>query len=169
MRARPSDRLLPWIAGSLLLLGLIVFTALQVPDIDCGDEEVIDQEPAAQILMVVTVVAVGLAFAGALLRLVTMAARNAYARRDGWILLAVGLVLAVGAAYGGLANTVGGGLALGGFAVAGLGLAALAAAALRGMDASSVGLLLPIYLLAAAWVYLAIGVIAVLVTSGFGC
>lgn len=170
MEGRRFDRLLPWIAGSLLLLGAIVIAAMQVPDLDCaGEGDSSEWGPSADVLVVLTVAAVVAAVGGGLYRLGEMTYARRYGRRDGWILGAVLLVLAAAAVVGDRVATAGGGLATGGLVLAALAFAALVVAAITGRDAGDVGLLLPVYLFAAAYVYLAIGAIALLAKSGIGC
>jgi MFS family permease len=168
MGRRLSDRLLPWIAASLLLLAAIVALGAQVPDVGCGGEGTRDEGDETA-LAVVTVVATILAAAAGLFRLVAMAFADRFARRDWWVLGASLLLLAAATVVGGLVATAVGGLATGGLVLAVLALIALAAAAIAGKGVDGVGILLPVYLFAAAYVYLAVGLITLFAKSGIGC
>ena len=168
MRAPLSDRLPPWIAGSLLLLVVIVLVATQVPSAECGGENDVDDNPATA-LLVVTVAAVAAAIGAALYRIVAMATTERYSRRDGRVLGAALLVLAVSAIVGASAGTAAAGLAIGGLILAGTAFVAIVVAAVARMGVDDVGILLPIYLFGAAWVYLAFGVLVLFATSGVGC
>jgi len=167
MGRRLSDRLLPWIAASLLLLAAIVVLGAQVPDVGCGEGTRDEGDETA--LAAVTVVATILAAAAGLFRLVAMAFADRFARRDRWVLGASLLVLAAATVVGGLVATAVGGLATGGLVLAVLALVALLAAAIAGKGVDGVGVLLPVYLFAAAYVYLAVGLITLFAKSGIGC
>jgi len=168
MERRLPDQLLPWIAGSLLLLIAILAAAAQVPSVDCGGEDV-DQDGPEAVLLVFTVLAAAIAVAAGVLRLVLMGRDDGFGRRDGWILGAAVFVLAAATAYGAGQGNAAAGLAVGGFLLAGLAFVALLGAVLWRLDVDDVGVLLPIYLFAAAWVYLAVAVLALLAKSGIGC
>ncbi|HWT91160.1 MAG TPA: hypothetical protein VN179_08585, partial [Solirubrobacterales bacterium] len=116
MGRRLSDRLLPWIAASLLLLAAIVVLGAQVPDVGCGEGTRDEGDETA--LAAVTVVATILAAAAGLFRLVAMAFADRFARRDRWVLGASLLVLAAATVVGGLVATAVGGLATGGLVLA---------------------------------------------------
>jgi hypothetical protein len=167
MGQRLFEQLWPWIVGSLLLLVVIVLFAIAVPSVECGAEG--PQEEGGDALVVVTIFATVLAVGSGLYRLVAMVGGNSFARRDGWIFAAALAVLAAAALVGGLVATPGGGLATGGLILPGLTLVGLVAAAIAGRSAEDVGVLLPIYLFGAAYVYLAIGLITLLAKSGIGC
>ncbi|HEU4599416.1 MAG TPA: hypothetical protein VFS26_06685 [Solirubrobacterales bacterium] len=163
-----SDRLLPWIAGSLLLLAVVVMVATQVPSVECGGEGDVGEGPATA-LLVVTAVSAVLAAAAALYRVVVMASAQRLGGRDGWILGAALLLLAAAATFGAADGSAAAGLVIGGLVLAGVAFVALTAAALTGKSVDDVGLLLPVYLAAAAWVYLCFGVLVLIATSGIGC
>jgi membrane-associated HD superfamily phosphohydrolase len=168
MERRLSDRLLPWIGGSLLLLGVIVLVATQVPSVECGGETDVDPDPGTA-LLVVTIVSSVLAVAGALYRIIVMALTASYGSRDGWIVGGTLLVLAAAVLLGAVEGTAAAGLAIGAAILGGVAFVALLVAAIAGLGVEDVGLLLPLYLLGAAWIYLCFGVFVLFVTSGVGC
>lgn len=162
-----SDRLWPWIAVPLLLLAVILVMALSLPQADCGGEGA--EEGGSLAFVVIACLSAIAAVAAGLVQLATMAWRDRYRARDGWILLAALLVVAVsGVAYG-PAQGFGGGVAFGCLALTGVALLALVAAAVARMRVEDVGILLPIYLFGAAYVYLGVGAVALLASSGIGC
>jgi hypothetical protein len=168
MERRLLDQLLPWIAGSLLLLIAIVVVAAQVPSVDCGGENA-DQDGPEAVLLAITVVAAAIAVAAGVLRLVLMGRYDCFGRRDGWILGLAVFVLGAATLYGAAQESAAAGLAVGGFLLAGIAFVALLGAVLLRLDVDDVGVLLPIYLFGAAWVYLAVAVIVLLAKSGIGC
>jgi hypothetical protein len=168
MERRLPDQLLPWIAGSLLLLIAILAAAAQVPSVDCGGEDV-DQDGPEAVLLVITVIATVIAVGAGVLRLALMGRDDCFSRRDGWILGVAVFVLVAATVSGGGQEDAAAGLAIGGFLLAGLAFVALLGAILWRLDVDDVGVLLPIYLFGAAWVYLAVAVIALLAKSGIGC
>ena len=168
MDAPLSDRLLPWIAVPLVLLAVVVALALSLPEVRCDGEESEGGIDGAILVAVVALSAVAAVGAG-LFRLVTMAFRNQLGWRDGWILLAALLVIAVAAVGYAPVESFGAGLAIGCLVVTALALLVLVAAAAARWDADAVGILLPIYLFGAAYVYLGVGAIGLLVSSGIGC
>jgi hypothetical protein len=169
MERRLPDQLLPWIAGSLLLLIVIFAVAVQVPSVDCGGENA-DQDGPEAVLLAITVVAIVIAVAAAVLRLVLMGRYDCFGRRDGWILGLAVFVLGAATLYGGtIEESAAAGLAVGGFLLAGIAFVALLGAVLLRLDVDDVGVLLPIYLFGAAWVYLAVATVVLLAKSGIGC
>ncbi len=168
MERRLPDQLLPWIAGSLLLLFVIFAAAVQVPSVDCGGENA-DQDGPEAVLLALTVIAAAIAVAAGVLRLVLIGRANGFGRRDGWILALGVFVLGAATVYGAAQESAAAGLAVGGFILTSIAFVALLGAVLLRLGADDVGVLLPIYLFGAAWVYLAVAAIALLAKSGIGC
>jgi len=162
-----SERLPPWLAGSLLLLGVIALAVAAVPSVECGEGS--RDEGAEILVLVVTAISAIAAVAAALFRLVAMALAGQYGKRDGWVLSLALLVLAAAAIAGSVNHSAAGGLAVGGVALTLIAFFALVLAAMRGMTVEAVGVLLPTYLFGAAWTYLLVGVIALIAKSGIGC
>jgi hypothetical protein len=168
MDEKRSGWLPPWILVPLVLLLPIAVLALSLPEVDCGGEGTDDGAEGAVLVGVAAIAAIAAVAAG-LLRLMTMVLQSEYGARDGWILLASLIVVGVsGAAYG-PAEGVGGSVAFGCLALTGFALLALVGAAVAGKRVEAVGILLPVYLFGAAYVYLALGAVALLASSGIGC
>jgi len=168
MSEKRSGWLPLWILVPLVLLVAIVWAAASLPQVECGGEETEEGIDGA-ILLGLVVFSTAVAVGAALWRVVSMAFHDQYGSRDGWILLAALLVLAAAALVGARNDTVGGGLAVGGLVLPALAFIALAAAAAGRRRVEDVGVLLPIYLFGAAYVYLAVGAIGFLASSGIGC
>jgi hypothetical protein len=168
MDARRSGRLAPWILVPLVLLVAIVWAAASLPETECGGEETEEGMDGAILVGLVAFAAVA-AVAAALWRVVSMALHDRYGSRDGWILLAALLVLVVAAIVGAADDSVGGGLAVGGLVLPALALLALTTAAAARKRVEDVGVLLPIYLFGAAYVYLGVGAVGLIASSGIGC
>jgi hypothetical protein len=155
MEGRHSDRLWLWIAGSLVPLLAILFLATLVPDADCGEE--VHDGAAEIVLILVAIGAALLAVAGALYRLGAMVRATRFRLKDGAVL---------GTGAPGFDEE---GLAIAGLVLTGVALAALIVAAIARRRVDGVGVLLPIYLFGAAWVYLLVGVLILFVKGGGGC
>jgi hypothetical protein len=158
------DRLPFWIGTSLLLLVAIVLAAMQLPEVECGEGS--RDQAGEGVLVAVAIAAAILAFCAGVARVAALSLAGNFGRRDAWILAAVVLGLALAALLG---STVGVGLAIGGVVITGLAFLALLGAALLRVGVDRVGILLPVYLFGVAYVYLAVGLIAVLAKSGIGC
>ncbi len=161
-------RLPLWIAAPLALLVAVGWAASSLPETQCGGEETkegLDGTIVALLVLFSTVAAVG----AGLWQVVSMSVRDRHHPRDGWIFLAALLVLAAAALVGDRGDSVGAGLAVGGFIVPAIALLALAAAAVARKQVEDVGILLPIYLFGIAYVYLAVGAVGFLASSGIGC
>lgn len=168
MEEKRSGRLPLWIVAPLGLLVVIVLLALSLPEVECGGEETEDGVDGAVLAVAVVLSAVATVAAG-LYRLVKMAFDNQLRGRDGWALLASLLVVvASGVAYA-PAESFAGGVAIGFLALTVLALLALVVAALARRGVEDVGIVLPIYLFGAAYVYLGVGAIGFLASSGIGC
>jgi len=167
MAKRLLDRLPPWLVGSLLLLGIIALAVAMLPSVECGEGS--RDESAEVLVLAATAVAVIVAVGAGLFRLVAMALAGRYGKRDGWIFSAALFVLAASAVAGSVNHNALGGLALGGVVLALIAFIALLLAAFRGLTADAVGVLLPTFLFGAAWIYLLVGVIALIAKSGIGC
>lgn len=157
-----------WILVPLVLLVAVGWAAFSLPETRCGGEETtegLDGAIVAGLVLFATVAAVG----AGLWRVISMSVRDQYSSRDGWSLLAALLVLLVAALIGAGDDTAGAGLAIGGLIVPAIALLALAAAAVAGKRVEDVGVILPIYLFGAAYVYLAVGAVGFLASSGIGC
>jgi hypothetical protein len=157
-----------WILVPLALFVAVVWIALSLPETECGGEETEEGVDGAILVGLVAFSAVA-AVGAALWRVVSMALRDQYGSRDGWILLAALLVLAAAAIIGAADQNVGGGLAVGGLLLPALALIALAAAAAARKGVEDVGVLLPVYLFGAAYAYLGVGAIGLIASSGIGC
>ncbi|HEX6205073.1 MAG TPA: hypothetical protein VFZ29_04625 [Solirubrobacterales bacterium] len=161
-------RLPLWIVVPLVLLVAVGWAASSLPETQCGGEETkegLDGTIVACFVLFSTVAAVG----AGLWRVVSMSIHDQYDSRDGWIFLAALLVLVAAALVGAGTGSVGAGLAIGGLAVPAIALLALVAAAAAGKRVEAVGILLPIYLFGIAYIYLAVGAVGFLASSGIGC
>jgi hypothetical protein len=160
--------LLPlWILAPLALFFAVLLASLALPETDCGENttEGLDGTVVACLVLF----SVAAAVAAGLYRLVTMSFRDQFASRDGWILLAGLVLLGLFAAGYTPAHSFGEGLAVGSLVLPGVALLALAAAAVSGRGVEEVGVLLPVYLFGAAYVYLVVGALGFLASSGIGC
>jgi hypothetical protein len=167
MDAKRSGWLPLWILAPLVLFVAILLIVVSLPEAECGENTEGGIEEG--VLVGVVAFAAVAAVAAGLYRLVTMAIRDQFSSRDGWTFLAALLVLAVtGVAYS-PASGFGEGLAIGGLVLPALALLALVAAAVARKGVDAVGVLLPIYLFGAAYLYLVIGALGFLVSSGIGC
>lgn len=167
MSEKQSGWLLLWTLAPLALFALVLLVALSLPETECGEN--IEGGTDSAVLVWIVASSAVVAVAAGLYRLVTMAIRDQFEARDGWILLATLLLLVLfGFAYS-PASSFGEGLAIGSLMLPGFALLALvaAAAARKGVDA--VGILLPVYLFGAAYVYLVVGALGFLASSGIGC
>jgi hypothetical protein len=167
MRGGLSNRLPLWILAPLVLLLLILVVALQMPDHECGEGA--GGGTTETILIAVVLVSVLAAIAAGLYRLGMMALHGRYGKRDAIVLAAAVLVvLATWAAGAGERSFLDAAL-IAGLVIAPLALLALMGAAAARRDVEAVGVLLPVYLFGAAYVYLAAGLLGILVSSGVGC
>lgn len=156
MREKLADHLAPWILAPLLLPFLLFFVTSLVavwlfPELPGGDDYDDWSTQEVVTLAVLALSDIAVAMAG-LFRMVTLARRRRYGKRDGWILFAI--LLAFLLANLSLRERVVDTLLVGAFPLTGISLLALAIAALVRKRVDDVGILLPIYLFGVAYVYL---------------
>jgi hypothetical protein len=167
MRGGLSNWLPLWIVAPLALLVLILAVAFQMPDNDCGEGS--GGGTTEAILAVLVFVSTLAVIGAALYRLGTMTLNRQYGKRDAVVVAATALVVLATWAVRAGENSFVEAVLIATFIITSLALLALTVAAATRRDVEAVGVLVPIYLFGAAYVYLAAGILGILVSSGIGC
>ena len=163
------NRWLPlWVVAPVVLLVVLFVVIASLPGVECGGEGAEGGTEAA-VVVVLTILSSLATVAAGLLRLGAMALNRRFGRRDLAIAAAAALLLALAPLIDGSDRSAGESLAIGGLVLTGLSGLGLMAAAVARLSIDAVGILLPMYLFGAAYVYLLLGGIGLLAVSGAGC
>jgi hypothetical protein len=155
-----------WIVAPIFALALLLCIILMLPFSDCGEST---EYKEAVPLIFVALAILGVVGAGGL-RVTTMVRRRRFRMRDGLILVAASIVLAMSSVLLASPNRgVFGWLVPGILLLTGISLSGLIVAATAGRSVDAVGILLPIYLFGAAFVYVILGWFVAAANNGAFC
>ncbi|HET7416655.1 MAG TPA: hypothetical protein VFJ61_03390 [Solirubrobacterales bacterium] len=163
-----SDWLPPWIVVPLILLGVIVLAGFSLPSSDCSGEDTAGS--LAEIVLIgLTASSIAAVAGAALYRLVVMGREGGFRTADFVIACVTFLLLGV------IAGTLTGGhggsdsVLVAGLFIGPVAMLALIGAAIGGLRVGSVGVLLPIYLLGAGWIYYVVAAFCIAASEGAFC
>jgi hypothetical protein len=166
-----SAGLTPWILAPLVLLVVLFFAMILLPENGCeGGEDWLEGSGRIAFGSIAVLASLSVAVAG-ILRLVEIGRRHLLKERDTWLLAAVLLVAGIGA---GIGSDTGAEEALAGFLLSGLLLAipsliALFVAALKERTPDEVGILVPVYLFGMGMGYLLLAWVVLDLNAGALC